>query len=155
MRAVVQRVSRGSVSVEGGAARAIGEGLVILLGVRSGDSDEDGRWMAEKCANLRVFLDVGGKMNRSCLDLNGSFLVVSQFTLYGDCSRGRRPSFSGAAPPEEAERLYRGFVEALRGFGRPVVTGEFGAMMRVEIANEGPVTLLIDSEERRRGRERV
>jgi D-tyrosyl-tRNA(Tyr) deacylase len=152
MRAVVQRVSRASVSVEGGPPRPISEGLVVLLGVRVGDVAEDARWMAEKCANLRIFLDDEGKMNRSCLDVGGSFLVISQFTLYGDCSRGRRPSFTDAAPPDAAERLYLDFVEALRGFGRSVETGEFGAMMRVDLANEGPVTLLLDSEERRRGR---
>jgi D-tyrosyl-tRNA(Tyr) deacylase len=152
MRAVVQRVSRAAVTVAGESARSIGEGLVILLGVRTGDTSEDAAWTAGKCAELRVFLDGQGKMNRSCLEVGGSFLVVSQFTLHGDCSRGRRPSFAAAAPPPEAERLYREFVEALRAHGRPVVTGEFGAMMRVEIVNEGPVTLLVDSEERRRGR---
>jgi len=150
MRAVVQRVSRASVSVEGAAPRAIGEGLVILLGVRTGDTAEDVRWTAEKCANLRVFLDDAGKMNRSCLDVGGSFLVVSQFTLYGDCSRGRRPSFTDAAPPEAAQSLYLAFVEALGAYGRPIATGEFGAMMRVEIVNEGPVTLIVESEERGR-----
>ena len=150
MRAVVQRVSRASVSVEGAAPRAIGEGLVILLGVRTGDTAEDVRWTAEKCANLRVFLDDAGKMNRSCLDVGGSFLVVSQFTLYGDCSRGRRPSFTDAAPPEAAQSLYLAFVEALRAYGRPIATGKFGAMMRVEIVNEGPVTLIVESEERGR-----
>jgi D-tyrosyl-tRNA(Tyr) deacylase len=151
MRAVVQRVSRAAVTMSGEPARPIGEGLVILLGVRTGDTDEDVLWTAGKCAGLRIFLDEQGKMNRSCVEIGGSFLVVSQFTLYGDCSRGRRPSFTEAAPPGEAERLYRGFVEALRVHGRPVVTGEFGAMMRVEIINEGPVTILVDSEERRRG----
>jgi D-tyrosyl-tRNA(Tyr) deacylase len=149
MRAVVQRVSRASVSIEGGPPRTIGEGLVVLLGVRNGDGAEDVRWTAEKCANLRVFLDEAGKMNRSCLDVGGAFLVISQFTLYGDCSRGRRPSFTDAAPPEEAESLYESFVEALERYGRPVATGAFGAMMKVELANEGPVTILIDSKDRR------
>jgi D-aminoacyl-tRNA deacylase len=126
-------------------AAEIGKGLVVLLGVRSGDSEGGARWLADKCANLRVFEDDGGKMNRSVLDIDGAVLVVSQFTLYGDCRHGRRPSFTEAAPPEEANRLYEIFVLALKAEGLDVRTGVFKAMMVVEIHNDGPVTLMVET----------
>ncbi len=145
MRALVQRVSRARVSVEAKSAGEIGKGLVILLGVKHGDSDADARWLADKCANLRVFEDDAGKMNRSVVETGGSVLVVSQFTLYGDCRHGRRPGFTEAAPPEEANRLYEIFVQALKAEGLNVRTGVFKAVMEVEIHNDGPVTLMVES----------
>ncbi|MFH1941312.1 MAG: D-aminoacyl-tRNA deacylase [bacterium] len=149
MRAVVQRVSRASVAVDGKVVGEIGRGLVILLGVREGDREEDARWMAEKCAHLRIFENEEGKFHFSVLDIMGEILAVSQFTLYGDCRRGRRPSFTDAASPEVAEALYRNFVESLRRIGLKVETGVFAARMKVEIHNDGPVTLIVDSEHRR------
>ena len=145
MRAVVQRVSSGSVSVGGEVLGSIGPGFVILLGVKTGDTQEDARYLAEKIANLRVFEDAEGKMNRSILEEGGEVLTVSQFTLYGDCRKGRRPSFTDAAAPAEAEALYEKFVSFLREMGLPVATGKFQAMMSVEIINDGPVTILLDS----------
>ena len=150
MLAVVQRVSQARVRVHGedGATEISGEigpGLVVLLGVGHEDSEVDAEWMARKCAELRIFRDDDGKMNRSVLDLGGSVLAVSQFTLFGDSSRGRRPSFIGAAPPEKADPLYRRFVELLRARGLSVGTGVFQAMMEVELVNDGPVTLWLDS----------
>jgi MAF protein/D-tyrosyl-tRNA(Tyr) deacylase len=145
MRALIQRVSRAAVTV-GERRAAIGPGLVILLGVRRGDTPEAADWTARKCAGLRIFEDDEGKMNRSLLDVGGCALVVSQFTLYGDADRGRRPSFTEAAPPEEAVPLYERFVAALRAEGVPrVETGVFQAMMSVELVNEGPVTILVES----------
>ncbi len=144
MRALVQRVRRGRVSVDGEAIAEIGPGMVILLGVGDGDSDDEGRWLARKCANLRIFEDGGGKMNRSLVDSGGKALVVSQFTLYGDVSKGRRPSFVHAAAPEIAEPLVEKFAEHLRGAGVETQTGSFGADMLVEIENDGPVTLMIE-----------
>lgn len=146
LRAVVQRVSRGSVSVGGEVLGSIGPGFVVLLGVKTGDTEEDARYLAEKIANLRVFEDEEGKMNRSILEAGGEVLAVSQFTLYGDCRKGRRPSFTGAAPPSEAEALYERFVAFLRETGLRVATGQFQAMMSVEIINDGPVTMLLDSQ---------
>lgn len=146
MRAVVQRVRRAAVTVEGRVAGAIGPGLVVLLGVGRSDSDHDADWMADKVAGLRIFADAAGQMNRSVAEVEGALLVVSQFTLFGDCRRGRRPSYSAAAEPEEARRLYLAVVDRLRRAGYTVETGEFGAMMDVELVNDGPVTLLIDSE---------
>lgn len=146
MRAVVQRVRRAAVTVEGRVAGAIGPGLVVLLGVGRSDSDHDADWMADKVAGLRIFADAAGQMNRSVAEAEGALLVVSQFTLFGDCRRGRRPSYSAAAEPEEARRLYLAVVDRLRRAGYTVETGEFGAMMDVELVNDGPVTLLIDSE---------
>lgn len=145
MRALIQRVSKGSVSVDGEVRGQIGRGLVILLGVRNDDTQDDVRFLAEKCANLRIFADSDGKFNLSCLDVQGDVLVVSQFTLYGDTRKGRRPSFIDAAPPELSEPLYESFVSAMRALGLKVETGEFGAMMDVEIHNDGPVTLMIES----------
>ena len=146
MRAVLQRVSRARVTVEGRVTGEIGAGLMILLGVGRPDTSAIAASMAEKCANLRIFEDGQGKMNLSLLDVKGSALVVSQFTLYGDARGQRRPSFISAAPPELAKTLYQEFCEALRGLGVNVATGVFQAMMSVELVNEGPVTILLDSE---------
>jgi len=146
MRAVVQRVSRARVTVEGKRTGEIGGGLMILLGVGREDSSSVAVSMAEKCANLRIFEDDQGKMNRSLLDVKGSALVVSQFTLYGDARGQRRPSFISAAPPELAKALYEEFCAALRKLGVTVETGIFQAMMSVELVNEGPVTILLDSD---------
>jgi len=146
MRAVVQRVSRAKVSVQGNISGEIGPGLMILLGVGKEDTSSVATAMAEKVANLRIFEDEQGKMNRSLLDVKGSALVVSQFTLYGDARGQRRPSFISAAPPELAKNLYEEFCEALRKMGVTVGTGIFQAMMSVELVNEGPVTILIDSD---------
>jgi D-tyrosyl-tRNA(Tyr) deacylase len=145
MRAVVQRVSQGSVAVEGRVVGRIGRGLLVLLGVGTGDAEADASMLAEKVVNLRIFPDEAGAMNRSLLDVEGELLVVSQFTLYGDARKGRRPSFIDAAPPEEANRLYRHFVEKARGLGLRVEEGVFRAMMDVALVNEGPVTILLDS----------
>jgi D-aminoacyl-tRNA deacylase len=146
MRAVLQRVSRAKVMVEGRVTGEIGAGLMILLGVGREDSSAVTASMAEKCANLRIFEDDQGKMNRSLLEVKGSALVVSQFTLYGDARGKRRPSFISAAPPELAKALYEEFCEALRKLGVNVTSGIFQAMMSVELVNEGPVTILIDSD---------
>lgn len=146
MRAVVQRVSRASVTVEGRLTGEIGSGLMILLGVGREDTSLIAMSMAEKVANLRIFEDDQGKMNRSLLDVNGSALVVSQFTLYGDARGQRRPSFISAAPPEKAKALYEEFTLAMQELGVSVATGIFQAIMSVELVNEGPVTILLDSE---------
>ncbi|WP_027357456.1 D-aminoacyl-tRNA deacylase [Desulfofundulus thermocisternus] len=145
MRAVVQRVTRGSVTVNGERVAAIGPGLVVLLGVGRDDGVDDARYLAQKVARLRIFEDSQGKMNRSVLEAGGEMLVVSQFTLYGDCRQGRRPGFDRAARPEQARELYEFFVSLLRNEGLVVFTGVFGASMQVEIINDGPVTLLLDS----------
>ncbi len=144
MRCVVQRVGRASVDVAGERIAEIGRGLLLLTGIAPDDAGVDLRRAAHKIANLRVFEDPEGKMNRSLLDVGGEILAVSQFTLYGDTRKGRRPSFVGAAPPEVAEPLFEAFVEALRAEGADVETGRFGAKMAVELLNEGPVTLIID-----------
>ncbi len=146
MRLVVQRVSRAKVTVEGRATGEIAAGLMILLGVGKEDTSAVATAMAEKACNLRIFEDEQGKMNRSLLDVKGEALVVSQFTLYGDARGQRRPSFISAAPPELAKKLYQEFCEAMRGLGVRVGTGIFQAMMSVELVNEGPVTILIDSD---------
>jgi D-tyrosyl-tRNA(Tyr) deacylase len=146
MRAVLQRVSRARVTVEERVMGEINAGLMILLGVGREDSAETAASMADKVAKLRVFEDDQGKMNLSLLDVGGSALVVSQFTLYGDARGQRRPSFMAAAPPEKAKALYEEFCAALQGLGIPVATGIFQAMMSVELVNEGPVTILLDSE---------
>jgi len=146
MRAVVQRVSRARVTVEGSVTGEIAAGLVILLGIGRDDTSAVAVGVAEKVANLRIFEDDQGKMNRSLLDAGGSALVVSQFTLYGDARGQRRPSFIAAAPPEQAKKLYEEFSEALRRLGVNVATGVFQAMMSVELVNEGPVTILLDSD---------
>src|ERR1044071_7805437 len=146
MRAVVQRVSRARVTVEDRVTGEIGAGLLILLGIGRNDDSAVAVSMAEKIAYLRIFEDDEGKMNRSLLDVKGSALVVSQFTLYGDARGQRRPSFVAAAPAEQAKNLYEEFAEALRRLGVRVATGVFGAMMSVELVNEGPVTILMDSD---------
>jgi D-aminoacyl-tRNA deacylase len=146
MRAVVQRVSRARVTVETSVAGEITAGLLIFLGVGRDDTSAVAASMAEKIANLRIFEDDQGKMNRSLLDVSGSALVISQFTLYGDARGQRRPSFIAAAPPEQAKKLYEDFTEALRRLGITVATGVFQAMMSVEMINEGPVTILLDSD---------
>ena len=148
MRAVLQRVSRASVVIDGETVGAIGHGLLVLLGVAPADSAAEAEWLAEKVARLRVFNDEAGKMNRDTADVGGALLVVSQFTLHGDCRKGRRPSFITAAPPEIAIPLYEAFINALRGLGLPVQTGRFGAMMQVELVNDGPVTLILDTADR-------
>ena len=146
MRALVQRVRGGRVSVDGNPLAEIGPGMVILLGVGDDDSEDEARWLAGKCANLRIFEDDAGKMNRSILDSGGKALVVSQFTLYGDVSKGRRPSFVHAADPEIAEPLVERFAQFLEGEGVETSKGAFGADMLVEIENDGPVTLMIERE---------
>lgn len=146
MRAVVQRVKHARVTVDGEETGSIGAGILLLLGAGEGDSDEDAQWLLDKILNLRIFPDDEGKMNRSLLDVNGELLVVSQFTLYGDCRKGRRPSFVRAMEPGRAEAMYEEFIERARQLGITVGTGRFGAMMDVELLNDGPVTLLIDSE---------
>jgi len=146
MRAVLQRVSRAKVTVDGRVTGEIGPGLLILLGVSRSDNSSVVARMAERCANLRIFEDHQGKMNRSLLDVKGSALAVSQFTLYGDARGQRRPSFIAAAPPEVAKSLYVEFCEALRQLGITVATGIFQAMMSVELVNEGPVTILLESD---------
>jgi D-tyrosyl-tRNA(Tyr) deacylase len=146
VRGVIQRVSRASVSVDGRVAGKIGAGLLILLGVRRTDNPEAAAYLAEKIVNLRIFSDSAGKMNLSLLDIGGSALVVSQFTLYGDTRGGRRPSYIEAARPEEASRLYEEFIRSVRALGVPVGTGVFQAHMEVELVNDGPVTILLDSE---------
>jgi D-tyrosyl-tRNA(Tyr) deacylase len=146
MRAVVQRVSRASVTVEGHVTGEIASGLMILLGVGREDTPAVAASLAEKAANLRIFEDEQGKMNRSLLDVKGAALIVSQFTLYGDARGQRRPSFISAAPPEKAKALYEEFTAAMRGLGVTVATGVFQTMMSVELVNEGPVTILLDSD---------
>jgi D-tyrosyl-tRNA(Tyr) deacylase len=146
MRAVVQRVSEGSVEVEGAVVASVGRGLLVLLGVGKGDSESDLDYMVDKILNLRVFEDSNGKMNLSLLDVGGEMLVVSQFTLYGDCRKGRRPSFSDSADPAVAEPMYLRFIEKVRSRGVRVGEGVFGAVMSVRLCNDGPVTLLIDTE---------
>jgi D-tyrosyl-tRNA(Tyr) deacylase len=145
MRAVVQRVSRAKVTVNGSVSGEIGAGILVLLGVGHQDTETDATYLAEKIAGLRIFEDDGGKMNRSVRDAGGSVLAVSQFTLYGDVRRGKRPSFDDAAPPEPARRLYEFFVERVRAAGLRCETGRFQEMMQVELVNEGPVTILLDS----------
>lgn len=148
MRAVVQRVSRAKVSVGKEVVGEIGRGVLVLLGVSVRDSDKDAAYLADKVLNLRIFEDAEDKMNRSLLDIKGQLLVVSQFTLYGDSTRGRRPSFIDAAPPERANRLYESFVNEARKQVSKVATGRFQAMMDVELVNDGPVTILLDSEKK-------
>ena len=148
MRVVIQRVDRAAVSVDQKVVGSIDRGLVLLLGVTHKDTEEDVTWLAEKCVNLRIFEDDDNKFNFSLADIQGELLVVSQFTLYGDCRKGRRPSFTDASPPEHAEKLYDRFVEHLRNMGFNVQTGIFGAKMLVEIHNQGPVTLVVDTEKR-------
>ena len=145
MKAVIQRVNGASVAVDGREISRIGRGLAVLLGVGKEDTAKDVNFLAEKIANLRIFEDEAGKMNLSVLDVGGEALVVSQFTLLGDCAKGRRPGFDKAAPPDIAESLYNEFVEMLRACGVPTKTGRFQAKMLFEIANDGPVTLVLDT----------
>ena len=146
MRAVVQRVAKGSVEVEGKEIGKIENGLVVLLGVGKGDTEKKAEYLAEKVVHLRIFEDKEGKMNLSAKDINAQILVISQFTLFGDCRKGRRPSFISAALPEEAIKLYEYFVKCLKNYHLKIETGQFQAMMLVKIYNNGPVTILLDSE---------
>jgi D-aminoacyl-tRNA deacylase len=145
MRSVIQRVSRAQVTIDNELIGVIGPGVVILLGIHADDSEKDVQWMADKVVNLRIFEDDQRLMNRSLLDVNGEMLIVSQFTLYGDCRKGRRPGYSSAARPETAEPLYEHFIHTLQQRGLTPATGRFQAMMQVELVNDGPVTLLLDS----------
>lgn len=145
MRAVIQRVTSARVTVDGIETGAIGPGLLVLLGVHSDDGQQDVSRLADKIVNLRIFEDREGKMNLSLLDSGGAMLIVSQFTLLGDCRRGRRPSWSSAAPPETANKLYQDFIAAVNDLGVTTASGEFQAMMEVSLVNSGPVTMLLDS----------
>ncbi len=145
MRAVIQRVDWAAVSVAGVEIARIGKGILALVGIARDDSREDSEWMAKKISELRVFDDSEGKLNLSLLDVGGQLLVVSQFTLYGDCRKGRRPSYSDAAPPAEAERMYKEFIDVARRLVPGVQSGQFQAMMDVSLQNSGPVTLILDS----------
>jgi D-tyrosyl-tRNA(Tyr) deacylase len=147
MRALLQRVSQASVTVDGQIVGQIGQGLLVLLGIGRGDSEQEVKLLADKIVQLRIFGDEEGKMNRSLLDIHGEILVVSQFTLYADMRRGRRPSFINAASPSLAIPLYERFKETLAGYGLPVASGIFGAVMSIELRNEGPVTIMLDSDE--------
>jgi D-tyrosyl-tRNA(Tyr) deacylase len=144
MRVVVQRVAEAAVDVDGRTVASIGRGILVLAAFRAGDTDQELEWMARKCLELRIFEDEAGKMNRSILEVEGEVLVVSQFTLYGDCRKGRRPAYTMSAPADEAQRLYRRFLELLEGHYPRVAEGVFGARMRVRIVNDGPVTIIID-----------
>lgn len=148
MRAVVQRVSRAGVSVNGTALGEIGRGLCVLAGISPDDTEEDLRWMAEKITNLRIFSDEDGKMNRSLVEIGGSILAISQFTLFADCRKGRRPSFVGAAPYDLGYNMFLSFLDILHKAGVSLKTGEYGADMKVDIVNDGPVTIIIDTKER-------
>jgi D-aminoacyl-tRNA deacylase len=145
MRAILQRVSEARVEIDGETVGEIGRGLLVLLGVAKSDTAEQARWLADKTVSLRIFNDAEGKMNKDVAEVGGAILVVSQFTLYGDCSKGRRPSFIDAAPPETAIPLYEGFINAIKAHGIPTASGRFGAMMQVQLINDGPVTLILDS----------
>jgi D-tyrosyl-tRNA(Tyr) deacylase len=145
MRALIQRVRKSSVSVSGELVGEIGPGILTLMGVGPEDTEKEVRYLAGKCVHLRIFTDKDGKMNSSLLDTGGEMLVISQFTLYGDCRKGRRPSFIGAASPDLAEELINQFVAEIERLGVPTATGRFGAMMDVELINDGPVTLMLDS----------
>jgi len=148
MKLVIQRVSEGRVSVNGNTVGAIRTGLVVLVGISKSDTAKDADYLADKVLGLRIFPDDEGKMNRNVAEVNGGILIISQFTLYGDCRRGRRPSFDAAAQPDQALTLYNYFVDAVRKSAVPVETGTFQAMMEVSLVNQGPVTIVIESEER-------
>ncbi|WLE96466.1 MAG: D-aminoacyl-tRNA deacylase [Candidatus Electrothrix communis] len=145
MRAVIQRVTSAKVTVDDRQTGAIGEGLLVLLGVHKDDEQKDITWLTDKIINLRIFEDEDGKMNHSLIDTRGSMLIVSQFTLLADCRKGRRPSWSEAAPPDKARQLYEEFIQAVADSGITTATGEFQAMMEVSLVNSGPVTILLDS----------
>jgi D-tyrosyl-tRNA(Tyr) deacylase len=145
MRAVIQRVTSAKVTVDDRQTGAIGEGLLVLLGVHNDDEQKDITWLADKIINLRIFEDDDGKMNHSLKDTGGSMLIVSQFTLLADCRKGRRPSWSEAAPPDKARRMYEEFIQVVANSGISTATGEFQAMMDVSLVNSGPVTILLDS----------
>lgn len=145
MRAVIQRVQHASVAVEGNVCGKISQGLMILLGISKDDKESDMKYIADKSLALRIFEDESGKMNKSVCDIGGELLIISQFTLYGDCRKGRRPSFDAAMNPKEAEKMYEKFVEYMRKSGLKTETGIFGADMKVELLNDGPVTLILDS----------
>ncbi len=146
MRVMVQRVSKASVTVEEKVVGSIGKGLLLFVGITHTDSQKDVNWLAKKVLNLRIFEDEEGKMNQSLLDVGGSILCVSQFTLYGDARKGNRPGFSEAAPPEEAQKTYLAFIDSLKQTGKVLVeTGKFAAMMQVSLINDGPVTLMLES----------
>ena len=149
MRACIQRVREAQVETDGQVIGRIGPGLVVLLGVAEGDGEGEVRWLADKIVTLRIFSDAEGKMNRSLLDIQGEMLVVSQFTLLGDCRKGRRPSFIAAARPEQADPLYQQFCQRVQGQGVQVATGQFAAHMQVALVNDGPVTLLVETPARR------
>ncbi len=144
MKIVLQRVNKASVTIDGKTVGSIGRGVLLLLGVHINDTEAEADFLANKCADLRIFPDENDKMNRSLIDIDGSALVVSQFTLLGDCSKGRRPSFIAAASPEKGDALYRYFVDVLKTRVKDVQTGTFGAMMQVELINDGPVTMLME-----------
>jgi D-aminoacyl-tRNA deacylase len=146
MRVVVQRVSHATVTIAGEVVGRIGQGLMVLLGITHDDTPAKARWLAEKVIGLRIFNDADGKMNRGITDIGGAVLVVSQFTLYSDAQKGRRPSFVAAARPEQAIPLYEEFVNGIKALGVPVETGRFGADMQVELVNDGPVTLIVETE---------
>ena len=148
MRALIQRVSEASVVADGGTIGQISRGLLVLVCAMDGDGDEQAQFLARKIANLRIFEDDQGKMNKSIQDIGGAALVVSQFTLAADTSRGNRPGFSNAAPPEDGERLYQRFCDLLSDHGVPMKTGKFGADMKVQLVNDGPVTIWLDTEDR-------
>ncbi|KAA3611003.1 MAG: D-tyrosyl-tRNA(Tyr) deacylase [Calditrichaeota bacterium] len=145
MRALIQRVAKGSVSIDGNTVGEIAQGLVLMLGIKKDDTIEDVKFVANKCVNLRIFNDTQGNLNKSLLEIGGEMLIISQFTLYGDSRKGRRPGFSDAAPPEIAEPLYEKFIEEIKLNSVRVATGKFGAMMQVFIQNDGPVTLIVES----------
>ncbi len=145
MRALIQRVTHARVVVDGEIVGEIGHGLLVLLGITHADSPEQAQWLAEKVASLRIFADDEGKMNRDLSEAGGAMLIVSQFTLYGDVRKGRRPSFIEAAGPDIAIPLYEAFINAVKALGIPTATGRFGAMMQVELVNDGPVTLMVES----------
>ncbi len=146
MRALVQRAARAAITINGTTAGTMGAGLVVLLGITHSDSEKDVRYLADKCLGLRIFADENGKMNRSLLDVGGDLMIVSQFTLYGDCRHGKRPGFTDAANPVHAIPLYEAFIARCREAVPGLLTGEFGADMQVELVNDGPVTLMLESE---------
>ncbi len=149
MRALIQRVKNAAVTIDGAVQGQIDKGLLILLGVCEGDTEQDAAYLADKCAGLRIFTDENDKMNLSCADIGGGLLVVSQFTLYGDCKKGKRPNFMRAARPETAIPLYEHFIQQCKASGLPVETGTFGADMQVSLVNDGPVTIWMDTAEMR------